>query len=48
MWEGIRSIVNINKSKILSVSQIKVTDNIIDNPKKVVEALNNFFCKCKA
>ena len=38
--EGIRSIININKSKMSSVSQIKVKDKIIN---KVVEALNNFF-----
>ena len=42
-WEGIRSIININKVKLPSISQIKVKDKIIDNPKKVVEAFNNFF-----
>ena len=42
-WEGIRSIVNISKSKMPSVTQIKVKDKTIDNPKKVVEAFNNFF-----
>ena len=26
-----------------SISQIKVKDKTIDNPKKVVEAFNNFF-----
>ena len=26
-----------------SVSQIKVNEKVIDNPKKVVEAFNNFF-----
>ena len=41
-WEGIRSIININKVKLPSISQIKVKDKIIDNPKKVVEAFNNF------
>ena len=28
---------------MLSISQIKVKDKTIDNPKKVVEAFNNFF-----
>ena len=42
-WDGIRSIININKSKLSSVSQIKVKNKIIDNPKKVAETLNNFF-----
>ena len=42
-WEGIRSIVNISKPKMPSVSQIKVNEKVIDNPKKVVEAFNNFF-----
>ena len=42
-WEGIRSIININKSKLPSVSQIKVKDKIISNPKKVADTLNNFF-----
>ena len=41
--EGIRSIVNISKPKMPSVSQIKVNEKVIDNPKKVVEAFNNFF-----
>ena len=26
-----------------SVSQIKVNEKVIDNPKKVIEAFNNFF-----
>ena len=42
-WEGIRSIINISKSKMPSVSQIKVNNKVIDNPKKIVEAFNNFF-----
>ena len=32
-WEGIRSIININKVKLPSISQIKVKDKII-TPKK--------------
>ena len=42
-WEGIRSIINISKSKLRSVSQIKVGGKKIDNPKKVTETFNNFF-----
>ena len=32
-WEGIRSIVT-SKSKMPSVTQIKVKEKVIDNPKK--------------
>ena len=41
--EGIRSIINISKSKMPSVSQIKLNNKVIDIPKKVVEAFNNLF-----
>ena len=42
-WEGIRSIININKSKLPHVSHINVKGKQIDNPKKVAESFNNFF-----
>ena len=43
IWEGIRSIININKSKSTCINQLNVNEKIIDNPKNIVEALNNFF-----
>ena len=43
IWEGIRSIINVNKPKLPSISQLKVNENLINNPKEIVESLNNFF-----
>ena len=42
-WEGIKSIININKVKFPQISQIKVNGNIVNNQKDIVEELNNFF-----
>ena len=42
-WEGIRAIININKSKFKCITQLNVNDKIIDNPKEIVESLNDFF-----
>ena len=42
-WEGIKSIININKVKFPQISQIKVNGNIVNNQKYIVEELNNFF-----
>ena len=42
VWEGIRAIINVKKPNIPSISQLKVNENIIDNPKEIVESLNNF------
>ena len=43
IWEGIRSIINISKSKSSCISQLKVNEKVIDNPKEIVESLNDFF-----
>ena len=42
-WEGIRSIININKSKFKSISQLNVNGKVIDNPTEIVETFNDFF-----
>ena len=42
-WEGIRSIINIKKAKATGISQLKITETIVDNPKEIAEALNDFF-----
>ena len=42
-WEGIRSIININKTKFKCISQLNVNDKVIDNPKEIAETLNDFF-----
>ena len=42
-WEGIRAIININKSKFKCTTQLNVYDKIIDNPKEIVESFNDFF-----
>ena len=42
-WEGIRSIININKSKVTGVSQLKIDEIIVDSPKEIAESLNNYF-----
>ena len=43
IWEGIRSIIDINKSKASCISQLKDNEKVIDNPKEIVESLNDFF-----
>ena len=43
VWEGIKSIININNNKSKNISQLNINDKIIDNPKDIVETLNNFF-----
>ena len=43
IWDGIRSIININKTKTNYISQIKINNKLIDNPKNIVESLNDFF-----
>ena len=42
-WEGIRSIVNIKNSVNPKIAQLKINDRVIDNPKLVVNEINNFF-----
>ena len=43
IWEGIRSIININKSKFKCISRLNVNDKEINNPKEIVETINDFF-----
>ena len=43
IWEGIRSIININKSKYKCISRLNVNDKEINNPKEIVETINDFF-----
>ena len=43
IWEGIRSIININKLKSSCINQLKVNEKVIDNPKNIVDSLNDFF-----
>ena len=38
-----RSIININKSKSTSISQLSVNKKDINIPKEIVEALNDYF-----
>ena len=42
-WDGIRSIINIKKSKHAPITQLKVNDKLINNQKEIAETLNNFF-----
>ena len=43
IWEGIRSIININNSKSNFNKQLRVNEEIIDNPNEIAETLNDFF-----
>ena len=43
IWEGIKSIINIKNTKGTSITQLKVNEKIIDNPKEIVEKVNDFF-----
>ena len=42
-WEGIRAIINTNSTTNNKISQIKINDKIIDDPKAVATGLNDFF-----
>ena len=43
LWEGIKSIINMKNSKLSNINQLKINDEILDNPKEIVEAFNDFF-----
>ena len=43
IWEGIRSIVNTKNSVNPKISQLNVNGKIIDNPKRIVNELNDYF-----
>ena len=43
LWEGIKSIINTNNSKFSNINQLNVNNVVIDNPKEIVEAFNDFF-----
>ena len=43
IWEGIRSIINIKKSKNNIISQLKVNEKSIDDPNEIAKSLNDFF-----
>ena len=42
-WEGIRSIVNIKNSVNPKIVQLNINGSVIDEPKLVVNEINNFF-----
>ena len=42
-WEGIRSIVNIKNSVNTKIAQLKINGRVIDEPKLLVNEINNFF-----
>ena len=44
-WDGIRSFVNIKNPVQSSITQLKVKDSLITNPKRIVEEVNNYFVK---
>ena len=43
IWEGIRKIVYVKKNTSFSLSHLNVKNRIIDDPKDIVENLNDFF-----
>ena len=42
-WDGIRSIINIKNPVQSSITQLKVKESLITNPKRIVEEVNNYF-----
>ena len=42
-WEGIRSIINTKDSNKSNITQLKINKTIINNLKKIVEEVNNYF-----
>ena len=43
LWEGIKSIINTKNTQHSNVTQLNVNNEVIDNPKEIVEAFNDFF-----
>ena len=43
VWEGIRSIINLSNSNNNPISQLKVDEKSIDDPKEIASTLNNLF-----
>ena len=43
LWNGIRSIINVQNSKFNNISQIIQNGQIIKNPKDITESLNQYF-----
>ena len=43
IWEGIRSIVNTKNSGNIKIAQLNVNGRVIDNPKQIVNEVNDFF-----
>ena len=43
IWEGIRSIVNTKNSGTIIIAQLNVNGRVIDNPKQIVNEVNDFF-----
>ena len=41
-WDGIRSIVNTKDSTIANITQLKVMETLIDNPKRIAEEVNGY------
>ena len=43
IWEGIRSIVNTKNPGTIKIAQLNVNGRVIDNPKQIVNEVNDFF-----
>ena len=43
IWEGIRSIVNTKHSGTIKIAQLNVNGRVIDNPKQIVNEVNDCF-----
>jgi len=43
IWDGIKSIINVNKYRFPSITQLKVNNTIVDDQNKIAQELNNFF-----
>ena len=43
IWDGIKSIINVNKYRLPSITQLKANDRIIDDQNRIAQELNNFF-----
>ena len=43
LWNGIRSIINVQNSKFNNISQIIQNGQAVKNPKDIAESLNQYF-----
>ena len=48
LWEGLKSIINIKRSKLYNISHLAQNGKCIANPKDIAQLFNNYFTNIAA